>query len=476
MKAVLVVGNTVYAGGVFTSVQSTDGTQTLPRANLAAFDITTGAIRTGFSADTNGRVLSLASDGTHLFVGGDYTTIGGKARTRLASLDPTTGAVSSTFTGGATSNVYALRVSGTRLYVGGSFGTLNGVTRAHLGAVDTTTGAVDPNFNPAPDNTVHSIVASPDGNTVYVGGDFVNIGGAAHSYLAAVTAATGAATSVTFQYPLVFDPTQPPSVEDVDISPSGDRVFAALAGLENQVASWSTTTGQKQWSYVVDGDGQAVRYYQGNVYFGFHEGAIGDGTVRLLSVDAATGALNNWRPTVNSFYGMWDIDVSPTYNTLVVGGEFTNFNGVNTHGVALLPPASNDTVAPTAPGTPSVTASSGTSLTLSWAPGTDNQGVAGYRVLRNGVEVGYPTTTTFTDTYLTPGTDYTYTIQTVDAAANLSPPSAPIVGRTGVVLLNAGSTWRYLDNGTNQGTAWRAGAFNDSTWKTGAAELGLRRR
>ncbi len=471
VKAVLVVGDTVYAGGTFTQVQSSDLTQTLPRANLAAFDIRTGAIRSAFSADTDGRVLSLASDGAHLFVGGDYATISGKNRSRLASIDLATGAVNNEFTGGATSNVYALRVSGTRLYVGGSFGTLNGVARGRIGAVDTTTGAVDPNFNPGADDAVHSIVASPDGATVYVGGDFTNIGAAPRLYLAAVTAATGAATGVTFEYPLLPGP-EAPWVEDVDISPSGDRVFAALAGDENQAASWSTATGQKQWSYVVDGDTQAVRYYQGNVYFGFHQGAIGDDTVRLLSVDAATGALNDFRPSVNSFFGTWDIDVSPTYNTLVVGGEFTNVNGVNTQGVALLPPVSSDTEPPTTPGVPMVTASSGTSLTLSWAPGTDNQGVAGYLVLRNGLEVGHPSATTFTDTPLNPSTDYTYTIQTVDVAANLSPPSAPIVGHTGVVLLPAGSTWRYLDTGTNQGTAWRAGGFDDSTWKTGAAELG----
>ena len=35
-----------------------------------------------------------------------------------------------------------------------------------------------------------------------------------------------------------------------------------------------------------------------------------------------------------------------------------------------------------------------------------------------------------------------------------------------------GSTWRYLDNGSNQGTVWRAFGFNDSAWKTGAAPLG----
>lgn len=39
-------------------------------------------------------------------------------------------------------------------------------------------------------------------------------------------------------------------------------------------------------------------------------------------------------------------------------------------------------------------------------------------------------------------------------------------------LVAAGSVWRYLDDGTDPGTAWRAVAFNDSGWKTGTAELG----
>jgi hypothetical protein len=40
------------------------------------------------------------------------------------------------------------------------------------------------------------------------------------------------------------------------------------------------------------------------------------------------------------------------------------------------------------------------------------------------------------------------------------------------VLVPAGAVWKYLDTGADQGTAWRAPAFNDSGWKTGAAELG----
>ncbi|CAA9324265.1 MAG: hypothetical protein AVDCRST_MAG56-7064 [uncultured Cytophagales bacterium] len=40
------------------------------------------------------------------------------------------------------------------------------------------------------------------------------------------------------------------------------------------------------------------------------------------------------------------------------------------------------------------------------------------------------------------------------------------------VLVPAGSTWKYLDNGSNQGTAWRGTSFNDGTWAEGAAQLG----
>lgn len=43
---------------------------------------------------------------------------------------------------------------------------------------------------------------------------------------------------------------------------------------------------------------------------------------------------------------------------------------------------------------------------------------------------------------------------------------------TNGTLVPAGSAWKYLDNGSDQGTAWRTPTFNDSTWKTGSAELG----
>ena len=41
-----------------------------------------------------------------------------------------------------------------------------------------------------------------------------------------------------------------------------------------------------------------------------------------------------------------------------------------------------------------------------------------------------------------------------------------------VTLVSTGSTWKYRDNGSNQGTSWRALAFDDATWSAGAAQLG----
>ncbi|MEO8573429.1 MAG: fibronectin type III domain-containing protein [Pyrinomonadaceae bacterium] len=39
-------------------------------------------------------------------------------------------------------------------------------------------------------------------------------------------------------------------------------------------------------------------------------------------------------------------------------------------------------------------------------------------------------------------------------------------------LVTRGSSWKYLDNGSNQGSAWSSPAFDDSTWAAGNAQLG----
>ena len=40
-------------------------------------------------------------------------------------------------------------------------------------------------------------------------------------------------------------------------------------------------------------------------------------------------------------------------------------------------------------------------------------------------------------------------------------------------LIAQGSTWKYLDDGSDQGTAWRASEFSDASWSSGPAQLGF---
>jgi len=41
------------------------------------------------------------------------------------------------------------------------------------------------------------------------------------------------------------------------------------------------------------------------------------------------------------------------------------------------------------------------------------------------------------------------------------------------LFISSGASWKYLDNGSDQGTAWRARSFNDGAWASGPAQLGF---
>lgn len=89
-----------------------------------------------------------------------------------------------------------------------------------------------------------------------------------------------------------------------------------------------------------------------------------------------------------------------------------------------------DTTPPAIPANLSVTAVTDTSVTLQWSAAAD---ALSYRLMRDGVAVTGATslaTTSFTDTGLTPGSSYSYTISAVDAAGNRSGESPSVSGQT----------------------------------------------
>jgi hypothetical protein len=79
-----------------------------------------------------------------------------------------------------------------------------------------------------------------------------------------------------------------------------------------------------------------------------------------------------------------------------------------------------DTTPPTTPGALTVTATTRTSIAISWTPSTDNIGVTGYRVYIDAVSAD-TTSTNYTFTNLTCGRSYALAVDAADAVGNRSP-------------------------------------------------------
>ena len=90
----------------------------------------------------------------------------------------------------------------------------------------------------------------------------------------------------------------------------------------------------------------------------------------------------------------------------------------------------SDTTPPSQPTGLTATAVGSTGANLSWNASTDNIGVTGYVVRRNGTQVATPGATSFVDSGLSPGTTYTYTVAARDAAGNVSPNSTSAIVTT----------------------------------------------
>ncbi|MDX2529052.1 cellulase family glycosylhydrolase [Streptomyces europaeiscabiei] len=121
------------------------------------------------------------------------------------------------------------------------------------------------------------------------------------------------------------------------------------------------------------------------------------------------------------------------------------FNGANgiaatSREAAIYSSSGGDTTPPTTPGTPSASAVTSSSATLTWSAATDATGVTGYDVVRvNGTTETAATTTTGTSATLTglsPATSYGFAVYARDAAGNRSARSGTVT----VTTSSGGST------------------------------------
>ncbi|MFF1658311.1 glycosyl hydrolase family 18 protein [Streptomyces sp. NPDC058252] len=172
--------------------------------------------------------------------------------------------------------------------------------------------------------------------------------------------------------------------------------------------------------------------------------------------NTGTTSISSWTiewdfPSGTSVTSAWDADVTnsgthwtaknKSYNGTLAAGASVSFgfngagsgsptnctlNGGSCDGGTTVP-GDNP---PSAPGTPTASSITDTSVKLSWSAATDDKGVKNYDVLRGGTKVATVTTTSYTDTGLTAGTDYSYTVQARDTADQTGPVSGAVAVHT----------------------------------------------
>jgi chitodextrinase len=150
--------------------------------------------------------------------------------------------------------------------------------------------------------------------------------------------------------------------------------------------------------------------------------AAGQASTLSWSVNGASSiAIDNGVGTVS---GATSISVSPA-NTTTYTLTASNGAGSATAKSTVTVTALQDTQPPTVPTLVTAVYNGTNAVNLNWAPSSDNVGVAGYQILKNGSPAGTVagSTLSYGDTAITPGATYSYSVKAYDAAGNYSAAS-----------------------------------------------------
>ncbi len=150
--------------------------------------------------------------------------------------------------------------------------------------------------------------------------------------------------------------------------------------------------------------------------------AFNSGLPAMVSTRAALG----WSIVLVDVFGSAGLDRGAASSDYSVDGlhlSLAGYSKVANLWYSALNLGAADAAAPSVPTGVAATTISSARIDLSWTASTDNIGVAGYQVLRNGLAVGSTTGTTFQSTGLVPSTAYAYSVVAYDTASNQSAPS-----------------------------------------------------
>jgi acid phosphatase type 7 len=119
---------------------------------------------------------------------------------------------------------------------------------------------------------------------------------------------------------------------------------------------------------------------------------------------------------------------STSYSYYVVAYDASNNVSPPSNTVTVRTPA--DTTPPSTPTNLAGTAPGPTEVDLTWSPSTDDVGVAGYEIFRDGSQIGTSSSASYADHTTQASTTYTYTVRAYDVGGNRSGQSSPVTVTT----------------------------------------------
>lgn len=192
----------------------------------------------------------------------------------------------------------------------------------------------------------------------------------------------------------------------------------------NLIASTpSTTQIYLSWNASTDNVGVSqYAIYRNNSYLGYTASCCG-----YTDNSVTAGATYAYYVTAYDAHG----NISPQSNAVSITAQNTSGEGSGSN---------SDTTSPSWPSAYTIGTGilSPSSISVSWSVATDNIGVAGYKIYRNGTQITATTLASYTDANLSPATAYVYSIIAYDATGNNSSQ----------ITASSATTWSDTSNTT----------------------------
>ncbi|MBS0419054.1 MAG: delta-60 repeat domain-containing protein [Proteobacteria bacterium] len=349
VNASVVVGNSLYVGGAFTNYNGQ------PAHGIAKLDVSTCALDTTFTqaqglsgfldswsgAPVPTTALALASNGSALYVGGNFNQYRGVAANGFIKIDPQSGALDSTFTQSTGPNhlVNVISASADWVFFSGEFNQYRGAVvpngRFAPLKVSATTGDMDPGFVPPQSDRVVALLQSA--GSIYVAGSL-------HAPVQKLDVATGTSDPVFAQG---LATTSITGVGSIAISGSSLYLASAFTNTSgfpvSGVSKVDALTGVLDPSFsqaTVTDQGQTVTGISvlGNSLYivGSFAQFAGQPAPGLAKIDASSGALDPQFGLKPGFEQYSTQSIVATPSAVYVTGTMSTYGGVPAHNIAKL--------------------------------------------------------------------------------------------------------------------------------------------